>query len=144
MKKAVILVAEDDMDDRFLLETAFHELGDDEDLQFVENGIEVFDYLQSVLHHANDKSLPEIIILDLNMPKKNGKEVLSELKQHPLFKKIPVIVYTTTRNELEVRMCYELGANTYIVKPDNFQSLRNVVKSIKNYWLRTASIPVLI
>jgi CheY-like chemotaxis protein len=82
-------------------------------------------------------------MLDLNMPKKNGKEVLSEIKQHPLFKRIPVIVYTTTKSELEVRRCYELGANTYIVKPISFDSLLNVVQSIRNYWLSTASIPIL-
>jgi CheY-like chemotaxis protein len=143
MKKALILVAEDDMDDRFLLQTAFHETGDDEQLEFVQNGIEVIDYLDSAATKGDERAFPEIIILDLNMPKKNGKEVLSEIKQHPLFKRIPVIVYTTTRNEVEVRKCYELGANTYIVKPISFDSLCRVVQSIKTYWLSTASIPIL-
>jgi CheY-like chemotaxis protein len=143
MRKPVILVAEDDMDDRFLLQTAFRETGDAELLKFVDNGIEVISYLDAAEKNNGEKNnFPEIIILDLNMPKKDGKEVLSELKQHPLFKKIPVIVYTTTKNELEVRKCYELGANTYIVKPISFDSLCRVVKSIRTYWLSTASIPV--
>jgi CheY-like chemotaxis protein len=144
MKKALILVAEDDVDDRFLLQTAFHETGDDEELQFVENGIEVIDFLDKAASKQEESAFPELIILDLNMPKKNGKEALLEIKQHPLFKQIPVIVYTTTRNEFEVRKCYELGANTYIVKPVTFDSLCRVVQSIKTYWLSTASIPALI
>lgn len=142
MKKALILVAEDDIDDRFLLQTAFDEGGDHELLHFVENGIELIHYLDSIAADGGN-SYPEIILLDLNMPKKNGKEVLVEIKQHPVYKKIPVIVYTTTKNEVDVRKCYELGANTYIVKPITFDALRKVVESIKNYWLATASIPEL-
>jgi CheY-like chemotaxis protein len=143
MKKAVILVAEDDMDDRFLLQTAFDENGNQEQLEFVENGVEVINYLHTIEQETDDRPYPGLILLDLNMPKKNGKEVLVELKQHPVFKKIPVIVYTTTKNEVEVRRCYELGANTYIVKPISFDSLLHVVQSISSYWLSTASIPVL-
>jgi CheY-like chemotaxis protein len=145
VKKPFILIAEDDMDDRFLLEKAFEENGGAENLQFVENGVEVIDYLKSA---QNDAALttpfPRLIILDLNMPKKNGKEVLEEIKGHSLFNKIPVIIYTTTRNETEVKECYELGANTYIVKPISFEAIREVVKAITNYWLSTASIPVLV
>lgn len=141
MKKSLILIAEDDMDDRFLLETAFNENGHEHTLEFVENGVELFQYLNGQLEAG--RALPGFILLDLNMPKKNGKEVLYELKQHSVFKKIPVIVYTTTRNELEVKRCYELGANTYIVKPISFESLLQVVRSISSYWLSTASIPSL-
>jgi CheY-like chemotaxis protein len=143
MKKPLILIAEDDIDDRFLLQTAFAESGNEDHLKFVENGAEVTDYLYSLAALGDESDFPGLIMLDLNMPKKNGKEVLSEIKQHPLFKRIPVIVYTTTKSELEVRRCYELGANTYIVKPISFESLLNVVQSIRNYWLSTASIPIL-
>jgi CheY-like chemotaxis protein len=140
VKKNLILIAEDDVDDRFLLQTAFDEGGDHELLDFVGNGVEVINYLDSIASDGGH-SYPEIIMLDLNMPKKDGKEVLKELKQHPVYKKIPVIVYTTTKNEVEVRKCYELGANTYIVKPITFDALRKVVESIKSYWLGTACIP---
>jgi CheY-like chemotaxis protein len=143
MKKALILIADDDMDDRFLLQAAFVESGDQETLEFVENGVEVLTYLNRVADGGDDAAYPEIIMLDLNMPKKDGKEVLLELKQHPVFKKIPVIIYTTTKNEIEVKKCYELGANTYIVKPVSFEALREVVISIRTYWLSTASIPAL-
>jgi CheY-like chemotaxis protein len=75
------------------------------------------------------------------MPKKDGREALKEIKQHPVFKKIPVIVFTTTKNDTEIKRCYELGANTYIVKPTSFESLLNVVEEIRSYWFRVASIP---
>ena len=141
MKKSLILVAEDDVDDRFLLQSAFNESGDQEVLEFVENGMEVMDYLNAIAEKGDETAFPELIILDLNMPKKNGKEVLAEIKQNDAFKKIPVIIYTTTKNEIEVKKCYELGANTYIVKPITFEALREVVASIRNYWLSTASMP---
>lgn len=140
MRKALILIAEDDMDDRFLLQAAFVETGDQEELAFVDNGVKVLEYLDTIANSGEGAVYPEIIIMDLNMPKKNGKEVLVELKQHPVYKKIPVIIYTTTRNEIEVKTCYELGANTYIVKPVSFDAMREVVSTIRSYWLSTASI----
>jgi CheY-like chemotaxis protein len=143
MKKAFILIAEDDSDDRFLLQAAFDENDGQEILAFVENGIEVIEFLNNIAESKDDSAFPELIILDLNMPKKSGKEVLAELKQHPIYKKIPVIIYTTTRNELEIKKCYELGANTYIVKPISFEGLREVVNAIRSYWMDTATIPVL-
>ncbi|HEY3401802.1 MAG TPA: response regulator [Ohtaekwangia sp.] len=142
MKKTFILVAEDDADDRFLLQTAFEEKGFTERLEFVENGIELITYL----HDIKDKksvmeTFPGFILLDLNMPRKGGREALEEIKKDPVFKTIPVIVYTTTRSEMEIRRCYELGANTYIVKPSRFESLLQVVEDIRGYWFGTASIP---
>jgi CheY-like chemotaxis protein len=80
-------------------------------------------------------------LMDLNMPKKNGREALQELKQHPIYKSIPVIVYTTTKNEQEIRRCYELGANSYVVKPARFEALLKVVEDIRSYWFNTVSIP---
>jgi CheY-like chemotaxis protein len=142
MKKPIILIAEDDLDDRFLLQTAFDEAGNHEHLEFVENGVELLEYLHALYAKEEPVTYPGFILLDLNMPKKNGKEVLFELKQHPVFKEIPVIVYTTTKNEVEVKRCYELGANTYIVKPISFESLLKVVHTISNYWFSTASVPV--
>ena len=75
------------------------------------------------------------------MPKKDGREALREIKTHPVFKKIPVIVFTTTKNENEIRRCYELGANTYIVKPVSFDALIKVIEGIRSYWFQMASIP---
>lgn len=144
MTKQPILIAEDDADDRYLIQTAFSEVGYPEPIDFVENGIEVFSYLENICASNNDveKALPGFILLDLNMPKKDGREVLKELKQHPVFKKIPVIVFTTTKNEIEIRRCYELGANSYVVKPISFDALLKVVENIRSFWFQTASIPV--
>lgn len=136
--KAPILIAEDDADDRFLLKTAFAENGYTDAIDWVENGVEVMNYL-----HGQDKSTyPAFILLDLNMPKKNGREVLKEIKEHPDLKKIPVIIFTTTKNEKEINRCYELGANSYIVKPSSFELLLKIIRQVRNYWLMTASTPM--
>ncbi|MEP6681839.1 MAG: response regulator [Parafilimonas sp.] len=131
-----ILVAEDDADDRFLIQTAFEEKGYSDELEFVENGIELLSYLGD----SSKESMPRIILLDLNMPKKDGREVLLELKQHHLFKRIPIVVFTTTKNEKEIARCYDLGANTYIVKPTTFEELLFIVEQIHSYWLNAAAI----
>jgi two-component system response regulator len=143
MSKVYILVAEDDADDRFLLETAFAENGFKGKLEFVENGVELLDYLRNLqTEDANtDHPLPGFILLDLNMPKKDGREVLKEIKEDPRFKKIPVIVFTTTKNENEINRCYELGANTYVVKPVGFENLVKTIEDIRSYWFSTAQIP---
>jgi CheY-like chemotaxis protein len=143
MNKQPILIAEDDADDRYLLQTAFSEIGSPEPIDFVENGVELINYLYNIYSTNNIemKALPGFILLDLNMPKKDGREVLKEIKQHPVFKKIPVIVFTTTKNEIEIKRCYELGANSYIVKPISFDALLKVIENIRSYWFQTASIP---
>jgi CheY-like chemotaxis protein len=141
MKKKFILIAEDDADDRFLLQTAFKENGYDDKIEFVENGVELIQFLNDVSQSTVEKNFPGFILLDLNMPKKGGREALEEIKQHPVFRSIPVIVYTTTKNENEIKRCYELGANTYIVKPSRFEALLKTVQGIRSYWLDTASIP---
>jgi CheY-like chemotaxis protein len=144
MNKQPILIAEDDADDRYLLQTAFSEIGFPDNIDFVENGIEVLSYLENIYtnNKREVKALPGFILRDLNMPKKDGREVLKELKQHPVYKKIPVIVFTTTKNEIEIKRCYELGANSYIVKPITFDALLKVVENIRSFWFQTASIPV--
>jgi len=142
MKKTFILIADDDADDRFLMQTAFRENGYDDKIEFVENGVELLKFLNDATQSpSREPTLPGFILLDLNMPKKSGREALQEIKQHPVFKTIPVIVYTTTKSESEIKRCYELGANTYIVKPARFEALLKVVEGIRNYWLSTASIP---
>ncbi|MEJ7739073.1 MAG: response regulator [Chitinophagaceae bacterium] len=141
MQKLFILVAEDDSDDRFLLQTAFKEKGYNDKIEFVENGVELIDFLGRIEDKkADHENYPYFILLDLNMPKKDGREVLKEIKQHPVFKKIPIIVFTTTKNEYEIKRCYELGANTYVVKPVSFQGLLRVLDDIRAYWFNTAVV----
>jgi CheY-like chemotaxis protein len=142
MSTTSILIADDDADDRYLLQTAFFEKGYKEKIEFVENGVEVLNFLMNVKRgDDNRKYFPKFVLLDLNMPKKDGREVLKEMKEDPELKSIPVIVFTTTKNENEIRRCYELGANTYIIKPVSFDALLSVVENIRTYWLNTASIP---
>jgi CheY-like chemotaxis protein len=141
VEKLFILIAEDDADDRFLFKTAFEEKGYHDQIEFVENGIELWKFLQEIADKIpSEKIYPSFILLDLNMPKKDGREVLREIKQHPEFKKIPVVVFTTTNSENEVKRCYELGANTYVVKPVSFDSLLKVVEEIRMYWQNAATI----
>ena len=130
-----VIIADDDEDDRMLLQSAFQENRADVDVAFAFDGADLMKIL------ADDKSKMQIsfILLDLNMPRKDGREALKEIKQHPILKKIPVIIFTTAKNESEIRKCYDLGANTYIVKPDGFEALQEVVVNLSAYWLDTAA-----
>ena len=142
MKKFYILIAEDDADDRFLLKTAFEESGYKNTLKFVENGVELIKHLKEVTERKNNDEYPGFILLDLNMPKKDGREVLKEIKENKVFKKIPVIVFTTTKNENEISRCYELGANSYVVKPLVFDELVQIIQALYSYWFKISSIVV--
>jgi CheY-like chemotaxis protein len=140
MYRSYILIAEDDADDRFLMETAFEECGYKDKLIFAENGIELMHFLDTEkLKNGVDRKFPVFIMLDLNMPKKDGREVLKEIKEDPEYKIIPVIIFTTTKNENEIRRCYELGANSYVVKPVNFEHLVKVIGQIRDYWFSISS-----
>ena len=141
MRQPLIVIAEDDADDQFLFQTAFEENGLTFQIEFVHNGVELISYLDSCKVSGDHNDLPSLIILDLNMPKKDGREVLKEIKDHPVYKIIPVIIFTTTKNEMEVRRCYELGANSYIVKPVSFDGLLNIIREIKNFWFNTVVLP---
>lgn len=134
MNNAFILIAEDDADDRLLLQTAFAEKGFPEKFEFVENGVELLNYLYTILSGNGIYSQhPVLILLDLNMPKKDGREALKEIKEHPEFKKIPVFIFTTTHNEYEIERCRKLGADRYIVKPVTFEGLLAVLDEINEF-----------
>jgi two-component system response regulator len=140
MRKFSILVAEDDADDRFLLRKAFEEIGLSNELVFVEDGSQLMEYLQKNLS-TSPQNYPKLIILDLNMPLKDGRQALKEIKDDEVFRKIPVVIFTTSRNELIINHCYDLGANTYIIKPISYDSLTQIVAQIKAYWIQTAALP---
>ncbi len=140
MDKVFILIAEDDADDRFLLQAAFEENGLSDTLVFAENGVELLEYLHRGLTEPN-VSLPQLILLDLNMPKKDGREALKEIKQVTGLKNIPVVIFSTTNNRHEMLRCYELGANSYVTKPNSFEQLIQTIAAIRHYWIDINSRP---
>ncbi len=138
-----ILMADDDPDDRLLVEDAFTEIRLDNPLDFVEDGIELMDYLHRRGAHAHlaGTPLPGLILLDLNMPRKDGREALREIKQDESLRKIPIVVLTTSKADEDLLASYNLGANSFIVKPVTFEKLVEVVRAVTDYWLCIVTLP---
>ena len=142
-KPVTILMADDDPDDRQLTLEAFQEAKLANDLRFVEDGVELLDYLNRRGKFADPTTSPRpgIILLDLNMPRKDGREALKELKADPRFKLIRVIIMTTSKAEEDILRSYNLSAASYITKPVTFESLVDVVKTLGKYWLEIVELP---
>src|SRR2546422_4788393 len=153
-KSMVILMADDDPDDRLLAQDALTECHLQSEIQFVENGEELLDYLRRRGKYAQPQEgrtdaasgpvsapRPSLILLDLNMPRKDGREALREIKTDPDLRRIPVIVLTTSKADTDISKIYELGANSFISKPVTFDSLVNVMKIVVNYWLEIVELP---
>lgn len=138
-----ILMAEDDLDDRLLTEEALVESHLVNPIQFVGNGEELLDYLNRRGVYRNGRRFPRpgIILLDLNMPKKDGREALQEIKADPKLRQIPVVVLTTSTAEEDILRTYDLGANSFISKPVTFEGLVEVMKALGHYWLETVELP---
>lgn len=124
-----ILIAEDDEDDQFLLASAFKEISGETQLVFVENGIELIDHFRKF--DDGSVSLPSLLIVDLNMPKKNGKEAIKELLNKEYFTSFKTIIFSTTGNEIEKMKCRDMGINDFFVKPSDYSSLLTVVTEFK-------------
>ncbi len=141
-QKAVILMADDDADDRYLVQVAFEENDIQCELLFVEDGSEVFDFLMGQgKHEEKGSKIPNLILLDLNMPKKDGKQVLQEIKALPAYHHIPVVIFTTSKSPEDVRQLYKMGASSFISKPSSFDKLSEVVRNIGTYWVETTMLP---
>ncbi len=142
-KSIVILMADDDADDRLLAKDALTECRIANELHFVENGEELLDYLLRRGRYTalSDAPRPGLILLDLNMPKKDGREALKEIKADPELRKIPVVVLTTSRADTDIGRIYELGANSFISKPVSFDSLVDVMKILGRYWFEIVELP---
>ena len=141
-EKLSIIMADDDADDRLLTQSAFEENLIRNPMYFVENGQELLDFLQRKGKYTTQQHrLPSLILLDLNMPKMDGREALREIKSDPNLKKIPVLILTTSKSEKDISESYALGASCFISKPSNFEGLLKVVNNIGRFWLETASIP---
>ncbi len=142
-KANVILMADDDDDDRLLTRDAVAEAGVDGDLHFVQNGEELLDYLcRRGKYEASEAPRPGLILLDLNMPLKDGREALREIRADPELRRIPVVVLTTSKADTDIGAIYELGANSFISKPFQFEALVAVMKMLGQYWFKTVELPL--
>jgi CheY-like chemotaxis protein len=136
-------MADDDADDRMMTKEAFEESHLANDLRFVEDGVELMDYLKRRGKYSDPSAAPRpgLILLDLNMPKKDGREALEEIKQDPNLRGIPVVIMTTSKEEEDIHQTYQLHVNSYITKPVTFEALVNVVKVLGRYWLEIVELP---
>ena len=139
-----ILIADDDMDDQYMIKQAFNTINLTENIRTVNDGVELIDYLQKKGKYKDvDVLLPTVILLDLNMPKKDGRECLKEIKSHPKLKRIPVIIYSTSSNPDDVSFAYDHGASSYITKPYSYQELVKIMGIFKEYWFNIAKTSVI-
>jgi two-component system response regulator len=142
-KPITILMADDDPDDRQMTKEAFAESHLANDLRFVHDGEELMDYLRRRGKYADPASSPRpgLILLDLNMPKKDGREALGEIKSDPRLRTIRVVVLTTSKAEEDIIRSYNLSAASYITKPVTFDGLLDVIRTVGKYWLEIVELP---
>jgi CheY-like chemotaxis protein len=140
----MILMADDDADDREMTRDAFAASRLVNEMRFVEDGVELMDYLNRRGKYKDPAQSPRpgLILLDLNMPKKDGREALEEIKADPRLSDIPVIVLTTSKEEEDIHRSYQLHANSYITKPVTFEALVHVVTELGKYWLEIVELPL--
>ncbi|MEY5009451.1 MAG: hypothetical protein RLZZ253_590 [Verrucomicrobiota bacterium] len=138
-----ILMADDDEDDRRLTQEALEEGRLANSIRFVHHGEELIDYLRRQGAYAPPVEAPRpgLILLDLNMPRKDGRAVLGEIKQDPELRQIPVVVLTTSKADEDVYRSYDLGVNSYIVKPVTFEALVDVLQTLEKYWFEVVELP---
>ena len=142
-KPITILMADDDATDCLMLKVAVEKAHLHNDLRFVENGVELMNYLRRLGQYskAPDSPRPGLILLDLNMPRKDGREALAEIKADPDLRDIPVVVLTSSKADEDFWRAHNLGADIYLVKPVTFETLMNVAKSLGRYWFEIVEIP---
>jgi CheY-like chemotaxis protein len=145
IKLITILLAEDDPDDRQLTQEAFVESRLANEVHFVEDGEELMEYLfrRGKYESLKNRNLPGLILLDLNMPRKDGREALKEIKADPELRRIPIVVLTTSKAEEDILRTYNLGVNSYITKPVTFESLVETIKVLGKYWFEIVELPPL-
>lgn len=135
-------MADDDVDDRNLTKEALQEGRLVNDLRFVEDGQDLMDYLRHTGKYAGEKTpRPGLILLDLNMPRKDGRTTLQEIKSDPEFRQIPVVILTTSKADEDIFKSYDLGVNSYIVKPVTFEALVDVLQTLEKYWFEIVELP---
>jgi CheY-like chemotaxis protein len=143
VKPIVILMAEDDADDRLLVKEALEESRVLNELRFVGDGEELLEYLRREGRYAGEGQAPRpgLVLLDLNMPRKDGREALREIKADPELRRIPVVVMTTSKAEEDIFRSYDSGASSYITKPVTFDRLVDLMKTMGQYWIEFVELP---
>jgi CheY-like chemotaxis protein len=142
-QSVIILMADDDEDDRLMAKEAFAEVKLLNDFHTVEDGEELMDYLHRKGKYADPRFSPRpgIILLDLNMPKKDGRQALKEIKADPSLRLIPIVVLTTSKAEEDILRSYDLGVNSFIIKPVTFDQLIDIMKTLTKYWFEIVELP---
>lgn len=142
-KSIVILMADDDEDDRLMTKEALDEARLGNNLRFVEDGEELMDYLYHRGKFTESANSPRsgLILLDLNMPKKDGREALKKIKSDPDLRMIPVVVLTTSDAEEDIYRTYNLGVNSFIKKSVSFEALVEIIKALTKYWFEIVELP---
>jgi CheY-like chemotaxis protein len=140
----IILVAEDDPDDRQWIKEAMVETHVTADVRFVEDGEDLMDFVHHRGKYKTTSTLayPGLILLDLNMPKKDGREALREIKSDPRLRHIPIIILTTSKSKEDIFRTYDTGANSVILKPVKYSDLIEIMRSLKQYWMEVAELPL--
>lgn len=143
-KSIAILMADDDEDDRLMTKEALNEARLVNDLRFVVDGEELLDYLhrRGKFTDPADSPRPGLILLDLNMPKKDGREALKEIKADSDLRRIPIVVLTTSEAEEDIYRSYDLGVNSFITKPVSFEGLVYVISALAQYWFQIVQLPI--
>lgn len=138
-----ILMADDDADDRRLTKEALEESRLANGIRFVEDGEELMDYLRHKGKYASAAEYPRpgLILLDLNMPRYDGRAALKEIKNDPDLRQIPIVILTTSKADEDVYRSYDLGVNSYIVKPVTFEALVDILQTIEKYWIEIVELP---
>ena len=140
LKDVEILLVEDNPADVLMTRSAFEDFNICNTLHVVEDGVQALEFLRGEGQFSNAPR-PDLIMLDLNLPRKNGREVLAELKNDPRLHTIPVVVLTTSNSEKDILQAYDLHANCYIVKPVGFSNFVEAVRSIKDFWFSLVTLP---
>ena len=138
-----IVVADDDADDRMLIEEALEESKLANPVDFCVDGIDLLEYLrrEGKWSHLAREPLPGLILLDLNMPRMDGRTALAEIRADSNLKRIPVVILTTSKSEEDIVRTYDTGVNSFITKPVSFDGLQNVVTTLKKYWFEIVALP---
>jgi CheY-like chemotaxis protein len=139
----VILVADDDAEDRMLVRDALEESRLANQVHFVEDGEELMDYLRNLGKYSDKSKYPSpgLILLDLNMPRKDGREAVKEIKSDPNLRIIPIVVLTTSKAEEDILKTYDLGVSSFITKPVTFSSMVEIMRTLGKYWFEIVELP---